>query len=289
MSLTAEQVAAFERDGFLVLPDAIPVARCEELIERAEAIVDAFDPATVSIFTTDDQVRTTDQYFLDSASRISCFFEAEAFDADGSLRHAKAVSINKIGHALHDLDPTFDAFSRQPAIAEAAASVGFVDPLLVQSMYIFKGPHIGGEVACHQDATFLWTDPGSVVGFWVALQDATIENGCLWAQPGGHRGPLRRRFVQDPDTGARFDELDLTPLPEPGGPELVPLEAPAGTLVVLHGLLPHWSDVNRSERSRHAYAVHVVDGAARYPADNWLQRTPDLPLRGFAGAGTLHP
>ncbi len=287
--LTAEQVAAWDRDGFVVLPDAIAVADCEALIARAEAIVDAFDPSTVSIFTTHEQTRTTDQYFLDSAGRISCFFEEEAFAPDGSLRRAKAGSINKIGHALHDLDPTFDAFSRQPAIAGAAASVGFADPLLVQSMYIFKAPHIGGEVACHQDATFLFTEPSTVVGFWVALQDATIENGCLWAQPGGHRGPLRRRFVQDPESGARFDELDATPLPAPGGPELVPLEAAAGTLVVLHGQLPHWSDVNRSERSRHAYAVHVVDGAARYPADNWLQRPAELPLRGFTHAGTLGP
>jgi phytanoyl-CoA hydroxylase len=288
-TLTAEQQAAWERDGFVVLPGAIPLERCQGLIERAEAIVDGFDPATVSIFTTHDQTRTTDQYFLDSANRISCFFEEEAFAPDGSLRRPKAGSINKIGHALHDLDPTFDAFSRQPAIAGAAASVGFTDPLLVQSMYIFKGPHIGGEVACHQDATFLYTEPSTVVGFWAALQDATVENGCLWAQPGGHRGPLRRRFVQDPETGARFDELDPTPLPEPGGPELVPLEAPAGTLVVLHGQLPHWSDVNRSERSRHAYAVHVVDGTSRYPADNWLQRTPGFPLRGFTHADTLGP
>ena len=288
-TLTADQLSAWHRDGFVVLPGAIDVARCQDLIARAEAIVEAFDPATVSIFTTHEQTRTTDRYFLESASAISCFFEEEAFAPDGTLRHAKAGSINKIGHALHDLDPTFDAFSRQPAIAGAAASVGFADPLLVQSMYIFKAPHIGGEVACHQDATFLWTEPNTVVGFWVALQDATIENGCLWAQPGGHLGPLRRRFVQDPVTGARFDELDPTPLPAPGGPELVPLEAPAGTLVVLHGLLPHWSDVNRSEHSRHAYAVHVVDGTAHYPADNWLQRRPDLPLRGFADAGTLQP
>lgn len=288
-TLTTEQLARWVRDGFVVLPGAVDVGHCEELIARAEAIVDGFDPSTVSIFTTHEQTRTTDRYFLDSASRISCFFEEEAFAPDGRLRRPKAESINKIGHALHDLDPRFDAFSRQPAIAGAAASVGFARPLLVQSMYIFKGPHIGGEVACHQDATFLCTEPSTVVGFWVALQDATVDNGCLWAQPGGHRGPLRRRFVQDPVAGARFDELDATPLPAPGGPELVPLEAPAGTLVVLHGLLPHWSDVNRSDRSRHAYAVHVIDGAARYPADNWLQRDPALPLRGFDGAGTLGP
>ena len=55
----------------------------------------------------------------------------------------------------------------------------------------------------------------------------------------------------------------------------------AGTLVVLHGLLPHRSAENRSDRSRHAYAVHVVEADAYYPEDNWLLR-PDLPLRGFS-------
>ncbi len=282
MVLSATQVADYERDGFLAIPDAIDPAACDALIARATEIVDEFDPSTVSIFSTHEQTRTSDEHFLASADGITCFFEEEAFAPDGSLVHGKAGSINKIGHALHDLDPTFDAFSRQPAIAEAAASIGIADPKLLQSMYIFKSPHIGGEVSCHQDSAFLYTDPMTVVGFWVALQDATLENGCLWAQPGGHRTPLRKRFVLDPQGGTRFEELDATPFPVPGGPDLVPLEATKGTLVLLHGLLPHWSDVNRSEHSRHAYTVHVIDGAADYPPENWLQRhDPALPFRGF--------
>lgn len=45
-------------------------------------------------------------------------------------------------------------------------------------------PHIGGEVSAHQDSTFLYTDPPTVVGLWVALEDATKDNGCLWSIPG---------------------------------------------------------------------------------------------------------
>lgn len=281
MVLSPDQIERWERDGFLVLPDAIEADRCDQLVQRADALVGEFDPTTVSIFSTHEQTRTSDDYFLASGGNISFFFEADAFDDDGELRGPKERSINKIGHALHDLDPTFDAFSRQPAIAGAAASLGFADPRLLQSMLIFKAPHIGGEVSCHQDSTFLYTDPMTVVGFWVALQDATLDNGCLWAEPGGHRGPLRQRFVREPDDGTRFEVLDQRPLPEPGGGDLVPIEAAKGTMVLLHGLLPHWSDVNHSDRSRYAYTVHVIDGAAHYPATNWLRRGDELPLRGF--------
>lgn len=281
--LSAEQREAWERDGFLVLEGFVDVERCQELMARANEMVAAVDRDIRSVFTTIEQTRTSDEWFLSSGDQTRAFFEADAFDEQGELRQPIEHSINKLGHAMHDLDPVFDRFSRTPALAEVAADIGLQDPLLLQSMYIFKPPHIGGEVSCHQDATFLYTEPQSVVGFWFALQDATLENGCLWAEPGGHRGPLRKRFVREGgDTdGTRFEELDATPLPEPGSGALVPLETPAGTMVLLHGLLPHWSGPNRSGRSRHAYSVHCIDGTARYPEDNWLRRGPELPLRGF--------
>jgi len=176
-------------------------------------------------------------------------------------------------------------------LRDVASDLGLTDMLALQSMYIFKQPSIGGEVGCHQDATFLYTDPITVTGFWIAIEDATLENGCLWAEPGGHRGPLRQLFKRNwPDPadadGTVFDELDDTPLPAPptdvhapGNTSMVPLEVAAGTLVVLHGLLPHWSGPNRSEFSRHAYSLHCISAAADYPAWNWLQRPVDLPLK----------
>jgi len=61
----------------------------------------------------------------------------------------------------------------------------------------------------------------------------------------------------------------------------VSLEARRGTLVLLHGAVPHMSAANTSNKPRHAYTIHAIDGAAHYLADNWLQR-PTLPLRSFS-------
>ena len=280
--LSPADVDRYRQDGFLVVEGFAPAEACAALKHRAVEIVEAWEPtAERTVFTTDQQERTSNREFLESGSSIWCFFEADAFDESGELGQDKTLSINKIGHAMHDLDPVFESFSYAPELAEVALDIGISDPVAIQSMYIFKQPHIGGEVNCHQDATFLYTEPLSVVGFWFAIEDATLENGCLWAQPGGHRGPLRQRFERagaTNDDGTRFVPLDDTPLPEP--PEgLVPIEAAAGTLVVLNGLLPHWSDVNRSPTSRHAYSLHCIDGTARYPDSNWLQRPASMPLR----------
>lgn len=269
----------FARDGFLVLEGFLDPPTCERLIARAGEIVAAFDATeAASVFSTTSQAHAQDDYFLTSGDKIRCFFEEEAFDTEGNLRADPTRAINKIGHALHDLDPDFGAVSHDPRLARLTAGLGIADPLLLQSMYIFKQPRIGGEVVWHQDATFLYSKPQNVIGLWFALQDATIENGCLEAVPGAHRGPLRARFKRD-GGGTITEPLDATPWPEDGKQHLA---VPQGTLIVLHGLLPHRSGPNRSARSRQAYTLHVIDGASAYPADNWLRRGDDMPLRGFA-------
>lgn len=300
--LTAQQREQFDADGVLHLPGLVPPQECEGLRRRAAEIVDAWDPRDASVFTTREQERTSDEVFLSSAGQVHCFAEPAALGPDGGLVVDRERAVNKIGHAQHDLDPVYDAFARRPAFAGLAADLGLVQPLLVQSMHLFKHARVGGEVGAHDDATFLPSDPLTVRGLWVALQPATVDNGCLWALRGGHRGRgLRRRFARvDPSVsaasdaaGTRFVDVDddVPPVPEPDlgpdgrprAPGWEPLEADVGDVVVLHGLLPHASGANTSDRGREAYSLHLLDGAARVPDDAWLRRPPHLPFRGFAG------
>jgi phytanoyl-CoA hydroxylase len=278
MGITTAQLDQYQREGFLVLEDFVVPIACDALGERAEELVHEFDPAgTISIFSTAAQNHLRDDYFLESGDKIRFFFEEDAFLPDGSLKQSKERSINKIGHALHEIDPVFSDFSRTAAIRQLIADLGIDKPLLLQSMYIFKQPKIGGEVTCHQDSTFLFTEPQDIAGLWFALEDATIENGCLWAIPGGHRLGLKSRWVRSTE-GMNFEVFDSNPWAEE---HLVPLEVRKGSLIILNGLLPHKSLANRSSKSRHAYSLHVINSNSGYPKDNWLQRSPEMPLRGF--------
>src|SRR5205823_3146025 len=102
MSITAEQHAQYHSDGYLVLENFVSAEACDRLRERAEQLVREFDPReAISIFSTHEQSRVADEYFLESGDKIRFFFEENAFLADGTLGQAKKKSINKIGHALH--------------------------------------------------------------------------------------------------------------------------------------------------------------------------------------------
>ncbi len=280
-ALPEAAIWAYAEDGVLIIEDFVAHAHCEALRQRAlELLAQHGRNAPGTVFSTRDQGHAKDRYFQDSANGIGVFFEEKAFTAEGVLAVPLERAANKLGHAMHDLDPVFQAFSHGPRLAAVAQAIGLLEPRIIQSMYIFKQPDIGGEVNCHQDSSYLYTEPASVVGFWFAIEDAHRGNGCLGGLPGQWRKGLKERFRRNPDGQLRLEQLAD---PQWDMSALEWLEVKQGTLIVFNGQFPHLSVANRSAQSRHAYTLHAVSGQAHYPVDNWIQRKPgvDPPYRGF--------
>ena len=267
--LDVDQIRRFHQQGFVVIENFISAQQRQRLMARAKQQIESFEPAAKpTLFTTNEQQRASDAYFLGSGDKIRFFLEEEAIDSEGHWQVPKHRAINKIGHAQHVLDETCAQVLGELPTSNICQQLGMESPRAMQAMHIFKQPGIGGEVGLHQDSTFLYTQPLSCIGFWLALEDADRENGCLQALPGGHQIPLKQRFHRDGKGSASMTTLDDSPYPQTN---LSMLEVPAGTLVILHGQLPHYSAANTSGRSRQAFTLHYIDAACDYAADNWLQ------------------
>jgi phytanoyl-CoA hydroxylase len=262
---------AWHRDGVVVVDsfwslDEVALARRQATALRASCAAEA--PG--SVFDAQGQDHGNDAWFRESGSEIRAFFEpGTPPDLTG---RARARWVNKLGHALHDRDPVFAALLQSDRIAQLAHALDRPAGLMVQSMLIFKEAGIGDAVPPHQDAAFIATEPPSVIGLWIALDDATAENGALQVAAGAHRGPLRTRYRRD---GERLwtETLDATPLEEPD--EVV--AARPGTLVAFDGRLSHGSLPNTSTRPRWAVTAHIVSHTATWSADNWLVRADAFP------------
>jgi phytanoyl-CoA hydroxylase len=269
--LSPAQVGHFHQQGFLALENVFTAQQIAGLRQSALEIVDAFDiDRHRTVFRTNDRDAGRDDYFFESAEAVHCFLEEGALDDEGELIVPKELAINKIGHAMHDLAPGFTGFCRLGVIGEVLRDIGVQAPQLWQTMYIFKQPSIGGEVRWHQDASYPITEPPAVTGVWIAVEDATRENGCLWMQPGQHRSPLREIYQVNWDLReGRLDMLDRTPWARE---KAVAMEVPAGSMVLFNDHMPHYSSQNRSGTSRHAFTMHVSDTGPVWSEKNWLQR-----------------
>ncbi|KAK9329493.1 hypothetical protein V1520DRAFT_295306 [Lipomyces starkeyi] len=278
--LTQEQQAAFERDGYLLLPGELSPERVKALFGETVRLLADFqlEDHPLTKFSTDEKAHIGDDYFLKSSDKVRFFFEQDAFNERGELTCPKEKAINKIGHALHNLSDEFRADTINDRNRAIAQSIGFKDPLVLQSMIICKQPEIGGKVPSHQDSVFLYTNPPSAVGFWFALEDSTAENGALSFVAGSHKwASIAKRMIRVDGNkqGTGFITLDgVEPPREPAEDEFIMPPCPAGTLVLIHGSILHKSETNKSRKSRYAYTFHMIEGKNEYDNLNWLQVPP---------------
>ncbi|KAK2493294.1 hypothetical protein MC885_016846 [Smutsia gigantea] len=260
----------FQEDGFLVLEGFFSADECVAMQRRIGEIVAEMDVplyCRTEFVTGKEELQLrahgSSDYFLNSGDKIRFFFEKGVFDKE----------------ALHAHDSLFRCVTHSSKIQALVRSLGLQMPVVVQSMYIFKQPHFGGEVSPHQDASFLHTEPlGRVLGIWIALEDATLENSCLWFIPGSHTSGVSRRFIRDPaGSGPGTSFLGSEPVRDHS--LFVPTPVQRGALILIHGEVVHMSKQNLSDRSRHVYTFHVMEASGTvWSPENWLQPTAELPF-----------
>ena len=276
--LSSEEVEKLHKDGYLIIEQFLTDAECNSLKDACQRIVGEADFSQHPKVTFDTKVNKqgSEDYFITSGDKIRFFFEEGVVTADGQLNCCpKEKSLNKIGHALHNLVPEFKKVTFSDKVKGIAKSLEFKKPAVVQSMYIFKQPKIGGTVTPHRDSSFLYTEPLRLYGIWIALEDACIDNGCLWFVPGSHQEGTSLRMVR------KETESGVTTVLEGEGPQNKPEEYIAtpvkkGGLILIHGDVVHKSEQNHSDRSRHIYTFHLFDTAsATWSPQNWLQPTEE--------------
>ena len=299
--LSPSQLAEFHQNGYLIIPAALTPSTVSSLLQETHSLLSNFDitnhPKT-RFSTGQKSDHVGDDYFLTSGNKIRFFLEEDAVSATGDLTKPKEKAVNKIGHYLHVLSPPFaklidhntTSHNGEVSPRAVAQSLGFKDPRCLQSMVICKQPEIGGAVPPHQDSTFLYTEPPSAVGFWYALEDATLENGCLSFLPGSHKwAAVENRLVRKPeDKGVEMTGNEGSKFPpgeeyrkqdeDDSAEKYVPGEVKAGDLVLIHGNLLHKSERNTSQKGRIIYTFHIIENEGTvYDARNWLQP----PAEGF--------
>lgn len=232
--ITGEHAAFYRENGYLVYPEALTTEEVEEL--RA------------------DTVRIVRREYGEIAGT-----EPPApgeTDEDLLTRHLCI-------HFPHKVSPVMRKYLAHPAMVETLTAVIGPNVKCMQSMLFIKSSGMPGQ-AWHQDEDFIPTRDRSLIGAWIALDDATVENGCLWILPGSHQPGIL--WPMHAHTDARFDctheSFDFPYRDE----DAVPVEVKAGSVVFFNGYTLHRSLPNTAERGfRRTLVNHYMSAESLLP------------------------
>ncbi|KAL8794976.1 MAG: hypothetical protein Q9195_002558 [Heterodermia aff. obscurata] len=275
--LTHAQCESYDKNGYLVLPDVMSVEEASRLLDKSHRVMKQISSGGEGVKRHD--MSTVGAKRPSPVGRILATFEP----GDTGISNHFERRIARLGCGVHRL-PTFYALTCSAFHRSIVESLGYGDARITQSQIIAKLAGIGGQIVPHQDGCVSFTNPPSGLTFWYALEDATLENGCLYVAPGSHlTTPLTQRLVAGDDGIPVFKDL-----PEPlwakeaqnSGDETrnLPyeyqaLEVTKGSLVLFHGNLMHKSAANKSGKDRVAYTFSIIEGGLEVPKDLYMNPT----------------
>lgn len=231
--VTEEQARSFNERGFFILEDAID----RDTVAR---VVEAIDPFEAKL-----------EELLRGAPGGKVFIA----QADGITF---TVHLVKRSRFLRE-------FSASRPFTDLCADLVGPDVRLYWDQAVYKKPEFRKDFPWHQDNGYTYIEPQAYLTCWVALTDATLDNGCPWVIPGGHlRGTLSHRTSE---SGYVCREED--------GPEAMPTPIRAGSIVVFSSLTPHRTGPNTTADVRKTYILQYAPEGARNPQTGELCDAPE--------------
>ncbi|MEO8821124.1 MAG: phytanoyl-CoA dioxygenase family protein [Ginsengibacter sp.] len=244
--VTEENVKFYEDFGYLVAPDLIPASDIEKLKKE-----------TVAIFRGD-------------RGKIDGLLDVKEETDDEVLQKYVAI------HFPHKISPLIKDFLSNKKIVDVLTKIVSPNVKCMQSMLFVKAPGKAGQ-AWHQDEYFIPTRDKSLVGAWIAIDDATIENGCLWIIPGSNKPGYMHQRVDN--TSSEYADVDTIDVSGFKSEEIIPVEVKSGSVVFFNGYILHSSLRNKTKDCfRTALVNHYMSGESMLPwdQDGKLPPTEDL-------------
>lgn len=238
MALTEEQKAAFWRDGFLPVHDVLTSDEVAALRKRTEEIIRG-------------EVPFPDEYLQIEPEVL----KGAAKEVPPEHRVRKLWNLTRF-------DPVFAEYARHPGIVAVLLDLLGPDVKLYADQMLLKPPFHGSAKPYHQDSPYWPIEPMELVTCWMALDDATTENGCMRFLPGTHRqGPLEHRHLEGPHMVPEgWEEMSKRP-------EEVCLELKAGSCSFHHSLVLHETSPNRTPYPRRAMTTAYMRSTSRYTGE----------------------
>lgn len=236
----------YREQGFLVVHDALSSGEVQQLKDEAVAVC--------------RQERGPLAYSSRKGDKALAFPDAAEL---GQLPDDEVIRRFLCIHQAHKTSPLLHGFLSHPVIVDVLTRVIGPDVKCMQSMLFIKASGKPGQ-AWHQDEDFIPTRDRSLAGAWIAIDDAVVDNGCLWVIPGSHKpGILWPMYPHDDD---RYDCTHMSydfPYKEA---DAVPVEVPAGSIVFFNGYTLHKSEPNRLEKGfRRVLVNHYMSAQSLLP------------------------
>ncbi|TAN11698.1 MAG: phytanoyl-CoA dioxygenase family protein [Chitinophagaceae bacterium] len=244
-SISHENINFYNGYGYLIAPELLSVSEIDELKNETAAI------------------------FRGERGKVEGLLTVEANESDEDVLK-KYVAI----HFPHKISPVIHNYLSHPKIVHVLTGIISPNVKCMQSMLFVKGPGKAGQ-SWHQDEFYIPTRDRSLIGVWIAIDDASIDNGCLWIIP-GKPGYMMRRVPNSSDEYADVDTIDVSKY---GTDAPIPIEIKKGAVVFFNGYTLHSSKRNKTtDCFRTALVNHYMSAESMLPwdQDGKLPSTEDL-------------